>query len=102
MSEKLDRLEGRAKKKYKRWSPSELKFIEENSHTMNDTQVAAKLSQLSDEVITSRMVNVQRKKLGIKRTKGRPKREDNLRHATHILEPGIEVNMLENGLNRKL
>lgn len=75
---------------YKRWSPSELEFIKENSDTMTDNVIAIKLSNMTGEIITPRMINNQRRKMNIKRGRGRPKRSDKVRNAIDIVETGIK------------
>ena len=77
---------------YKRWSPSELEFIKSNADNMTDSAIAIKLTNMTGEIITPRMINNQRRKMNIKRGRGRPKRQDSIRSAIDIVESGIKVN----------
>jgi hypothetical protein len=56
---------------YKRWTEAELKFINENQKLLSDDELAAKLSQMTTQNITTSMIRRQRRKLGIKKAKGR-------------------------------
>ena len=77
-------------KMYKRWSPSELEFIKNSADLMTDNAIAIKLSNMTGEIITPRMINNQRRKMNIKRGRGRPKKSDNMRNAIDIVETGIK------------
>jgi hypothetical protein len=57
--------------KYKKWTEAELKFINENQKLLSDDELAAKLSQMTTQNITTSMIRRQRRKLGIKKAKGR-------------------------------
>jgi len=56
---------------YKKWTEAELKFINENQKLLSDDELAAKLSQMTTQNITTSMIRRQRRKLGIKKAKGR-------------------------------
>ena len=56
---------------YKKWTEAELKFINENQKLLSDDELAAKLSQITTQNITTSMIRRQRRKLGIKKAKGR-------------------------------
>lgn len=57
---------------YKKWTEAEINFIRDNHETMPDEHIAAKLSQISSENITTTMIRRQRRKLKIKKERGRP------------------------------
>lgn len=57
---------------YKKWTEAEINFIRNNHETMPDEHLAAKLSQISNENITTTMIRRQRRKLKIKKERGRP------------------------------
>ena len=56
---------------YKKWTEAELKLINENQKLLSDDELAAKLSQMTTQNITTSMIRRQRRKLGIKKAKGR-------------------------------
>jgi hypothetical protein len=57
---------------YKKWSSSETDFIKNNHMLLCDEALAVKLSQISNENITTAMVRRQRRKLSLKKPRGRP------------------------------
>lgn len=57
---------------YKKWLQTELDFIKANQELYNDEQLSAKLSQMTGQNITTAMVRRQRRKLSIKKKRGRP------------------------------
>jgi hypothetical protein len=57
---------------YKKWTEAELNFLNSNHTLLNDAELACKLSQISGENITTAMVRRQRRKLNIKKQRGRP------------------------------
>ena len=59
---------------YKKWSDAEVGFIRDNINTLNDAELANKLSSMTGENITYGMVRRQRRKLGIVKGRGRPKK----------------------------
>jgi hypothetical protein len=71
-------------KKYKKWTENEIKFINDNQN-MLDRDVAAKLSQITGTNITQSMVRRQRRKLGVKKQRGRPKKNN----TTNITQTAI-------------
>lgn len=56
---------------YKKWTDAELKFINENQKLLSDDELASKLSQMTGQNVTTSMIRRQRRKLGIKKAKGR-------------------------------
>lgn len=57
---------------YKKWLQTELDFIRSNQELYNDEQLSAKLSQMTGQNVTTAMVRRQRRKLSIKKKRGRP------------------------------
>jgi hypothetical protein len=57
---------------YKKWTNAELDFLSNNHALLNDGELANKLSQMSGENVTTAMVRRQRRKLSIKKQRGRP------------------------------
>lgn len=62
---------------YKKWTDSELVFVRENHERMNDLELSAKLSQITGQNISTAMVRRQRRKLNIKKQRGRPAKNKN-------------------------
>lgn len=60
--------------KYKKWSVEEMDFIQNNHGYVKDEDLAVKLSQMTGENITTSMVRRQRRKLSLKKSKGRPRK----------------------------
>lgn len=63
---------------YKKWTESELNFVKENHTIMNDMELSSKLSQITGQNISTAMVRRQRRKLNIKKSRGRPKKNINV------------------------
>lgn len=59
---------------YKKWSEAELSFIRDNISVLGDSELANKLSAMTGENITYGMVRRQRRKLGIQKARGRPRK----------------------------
>lgn len=57
---------------YKKWLQTELDFIRSNQELYNDEQLSVKLSQMTGQNVTTAMVRRQRRKLSIKKKRGRP------------------------------
>lgn len=57
---------------YKKWSNTELEFVRDNYTTMNDLELSTKLSQITGQNISTAMIRRQRRKLNIKKNRGRP------------------------------
>jgi hypothetical protein len=72
---------------YKKWTESELGFVRDNHNTMNDLELSAKLSQMTGQNISTAMIRRQRRKLNIKKQRGRPRKH------------GPAVAMVTNGEN---
>ncbi len=59
---------------YKKWNQSELDFIVNNQDKMNDDILALQLSQSGGQNVTRSMIRRQRRKLNIKKKRGRPRK----------------------------
>jgi hypothetical protein len=59
---------------YKKWTQAELQFINDNIPTSTDHEIAAKLSQMTGANVTYGMIRRQRRKLGITKQRGRPRK----------------------------
>jgi hypothetical protein len=59
---------------YKKWSNAELDFIQNNHGILCDEALASKLSQMTGQNISTAMVRRQRRKLSLKKSRGRPKK----------------------------
>lgn len=57
---------------YKKWSNTETDFIQSNHNVLCDEVLAQKLSEITGENITTAMVRRQRRKLALKKPRGRP------------------------------
>lgn len=57
---------------YKKWSSSETEFIQNNHILLCDEVLGVKLSQMTGQNITTSMVRRQRRKLALKKPRGRP------------------------------
>jgi hypothetical protein len=57
---------------YKKWSSSETEFIQNNHTLLCDEVLGVKLSQMTGQNITTSMVRRQRRKLALKKPRGRP------------------------------
>lgn len=56
---------------YKKWTQTELEFLNNNINTYSDEELAAKLSQITGQNITYGMIRRQRRKLGVIKKRGR-------------------------------
>jgi hypothetical protein len=59
---------------YKKWTSTELDFIRNNQNLLNDETLATKLSEMTGENISKSMIRRQRRKLDIKKARGRPRK----------------------------
>lgn len=62
---------------YKKWSDAEKSFIQDNIANYSDNELAAKLSQMTGENISTAMIRRQRRKLGVVKSRGRRKKQIN-------------------------
>jgi len=61
-------------KNYKKWSDAELQYVKDNLGQFSDAALAAKLSSMTGENVSTAMIRRQRRKLGINKPRGRPKK----------------------------
>lgn len=59
---------------YKKWTNTELDFIQSNHELLCDEALASKLSSMTGQNISTAMVRRQRRKLALKKSRGRPKK----------------------------
>lgn len=59
---------------YKKWTHSELDYIQNNHTLLCDESLAASLSKMTGQNISTAMVRRQRRKLALKKSRGRPKK----------------------------
>lgn len=59
---------------YKRWTDVEIDFIKNNHVSTPDDDLAAKLSQITNQTITTAMIRRQRRKLKLSKPRGRPRK----------------------------
>ncbi len=62
---------------YKRWLSSDVDFILKNSGLL-DKEVAEQLSVLTGQPISASMIRRQRRKSGVAKTRGRPRKNRNI------------------------
>lgn len=74
---------------YKKWTDAELQFVRDNLNSLADKELANKLSTMTGENITQAMIRRQRRKLGVNKPRGRP------RKVVNVVEPAA-VNSLDN------
>ena len=67
---------------YKKWTEAETSFIVNNHTTFKDDALATKLTEMTGQNVTTAMVRRQRRKLDLKKERGRPRKNSNLSHAS--------------------
>lgn len=63
---------------YKKWTDAELQFVRDNLNSLADKELANKLSTMTGENITQAMIRRQRRKLGVNKPRGRPRKNVSL------------------------
>ena len=58
---------------YKKWNQTDIQFIVDNQH-MLDKDLAVKLSQITGQNVSASMVRRQRRKSGLVKKRGRPRK----------------------------
>jgi len=59
---------------YKKWSNEEMEFIKNNHGIVRDEELAVKLSQMTGQNVTTAMIRRQRRKLSLRKNRGRPRK----------------------------
>jgi hypothetical protein len=59
---------------YKKWTDSELEYIQNNHTLLCDENLASSLSKMTGENISTAMVRRQRRKLSLGKSRGRPRK----------------------------
>jgi hypothetical protein len=57
---------------YKKWTDSEIDYIRNNHSIICDEQLAAKLSEITGQIVSTAMIRRQRRKLNLSKPRGRP------------------------------
>lgn len=60
---------------YKKWTDAEIQFIKDNLGVLADNELSVKLSSMTSENISPAMVRRQRRKLGMNKPRGRPRKK---------------------------
>jgi hypothetical protein len=71
---------------YKKWTSSEIDYVKNNHELLCDEVLAVKLSQMTGQNISTAMVRRQRRKLELKKPRGRPRKNG----VSVTSEPSIE------------
>lgn len=67
-------------KTYKKWTQSDIDFIL-NHQNLLDKDVAEKLSTLTGQPVSAAMIRRQRRKSGVSKSRGRPRKNSNVSDA---------------------
>lgn len=70
---------------YKKWSDAEKAFIRDNVNSFSDMELAAKLSQMTGENISTAMIRRQRRKFGVVKPRGRRKKNVSVQNSQEWL-----------------
>ena len=68
---------------YKKWTNTETDFINNNHKIMNDETLAKELSQMVGQSVTTAMIRRQRRKLNLKKERGRPRKNSTIQINSH-------------------
>lgn len=71
---------------YKKWTSAELDYIQNNHTLLCDETLAASLSKMTGQNISTSMVRRQRRKLSLKKSRGRPKKIQNTDNSLQTAE----------------
>lgn len=71
---------------YKKWSSEEMEFIKNHHGLIRDEELATKLSQMTGQNVTTAMIRRQRRKLSLKKSRGRPKKAGLTASSNHASE----------------
>lgn len=63
---------------YKKWTNTETDFISNNHRLMCDETLAKELTNMTGQSITTAMVRRQRRKLSLKKDRGRPRKNSSV------------------------
>lgn len=62
---------------YKKWTNTETDFIRNNHQSLCDESLAKELTSMTGQDVTTAMVRRQRRKLALKKARGRPRKNSN-------------------------
>lgn len=60
---------------YKKWTDTEIDYIKNNHTIICDELLAAKLSEITGQQVTTAMIRRQRRKLNLSKPRGRPSKK---------------------------
>lgn len=61
---------------YKKWTDTEIDYIRNNHSIICDEQLAAKLSEITGQTVSTAMIRRQRRKLNLSKPRGRPSKNN--------------------------
>lgn len=73
---------------YKKWSTAEIDFIKDNHAIIPDDELAVKISQMTNENVTTAMIRRQRRKLKLSKKRGRPTKNKQINTSVSV-EPTV-------------
>jgi hypothetical protein len=74
---------------YKKWTNQDKEFIKDNFNSMSDDELALRLSQLTNSAISVSMIRTQRRKLGIKKNRGRLSKKSDITISSVDIQPVV-------------
>lgn len=72
---------------YKKWSDTEIDYIRNNHTSTPDEELAVKLSQMTNQNVTTAMIRRQRRKLKLSKPRGRPSKNKGATITSVSVEP---------------
>jgi fatty acid-binding protein DegV len=81
---------------YKKWTNQDKEFIRDNFNNMSDDELALRLSQITSSSISVAMVRTQRRKLGIKKNRGRLSKKSNITISSIDIQPVVSFEENQN------
>jgi hypothetical protein len=72
---------------YKKWSEAEIDYIKNNHSVTPDEELAVKLSQMTNQNVTTAMIRRQRRKLKLSKPRGRPTKNKKIGITSVSVEP---------------
>jgi len=81
---------------YKKWTNQDKEFIRDNFNNMSDDELALRLSQITSSSISVAMVRTQRRKLGIKKNRGRLSKKSDITISSVDIQPVVSFEEKQN------
>lgn len=72
---------------YKKWSDAEIDYIRNNHASTPDEVLAVKISQMTNQNVTTAMIRRQRRKLKLSKPRGRPSKSKGANVTSVSIEP---------------